>query len=93
MAGLGEQRLDQVRQQSEALDDHTGACRQAQQVFDDQAEALALEPVEALQHGLRRPLHPALIHVHGLEPAQVRRLFRPGTASVIRHHLVGRVQV
>ena len=41
MAGLGEQRLDKVRQQSEALGNHAGVRRQTQQVFNDQTEALA----------------------------------------------------
>jgi hypothetical protein len=41
VAGLGEQRLDKVRQQSEALGNHAGVRRQTQQVFNDQTEALA----------------------------------------------------
>jgi hypothetical protein len=91
--GLGEQRFDEVRQHSEALRDHAGSRRQAQHVFDDQAECLAPEPREGVEHGLWRPVHPALVHVHGLEPAQVRGVFRRAAAGVIRHHLVGRVHV
>jgi len=93
VAGLGQQRLDQVRQQTEALRDHAIVHRQAQQVLDDQAEALAPEPVEGLEHRLRRPVHPALVHGHGLEAAQVRGVFRQHAASVVRHHVVGRVHM
>jgi hypothetical protein len=57
MAGLGKQRLDKVRQQSEALGNHAGVRQQAQQVFNNPTEALAPEPVEGLEHGLRRPIH------------------------------------
>ena len=63
----GEQRLHEVRQQPEALDDDARLLRQAEEIFDDQAEALAPKPVERLQHGLRRPVHPSLVHVHGQE--------------------------
>src|SRR5688500_7327463 len=44
----GEERLDEVWQQPEPLGDDAGLAREADEVFDDQAEALAPEPVESL---------------------------------------------
>ena len=49
----GQQRFHQARQQPEALGDHTRFRRETQEVVDDQTEQLPLEPVKALQHGLR----------------------------------------
>jgi hypothetical protein len=89
--GVGQQRLHQARQQPEALGDHAGSGRQAEEVPDDQPEALAAEPVERLEHDLRRPADPALVHVHGGELAQVRAVRRAAAAAVIGHHVVGRV--
>src|SRR5919201_2015244 len=47
----GEQRPHQARQQPEPLGDHVGSGRKAEQILDDQPEALAAEPVEGLEHG------------------------------------------
>jgi hypothetical protein len=49
----GEERPHEVRQHPEALDDHARFPREAKEVFDDQAEALAPEPAERLKHGFR----------------------------------------
>jgi hypothetical protein len=46
-----EQRFHQAWQQPETLGDHRGLRREAQEVFDDQAEPLAPEPVEGIKHG------------------------------------------
>jgi aminoglycoside phosphotransferase (APT) family kinase protein len=51
VTGPGQQRLDQVRQQPEPLGDHRMFA--PHEVLGDQVEALASEPVERLQHGLR----------------------------------------
>ena len=75
MTGSERESLDEVWQQSESLDDDAGLACEAEQVFDDQVEALALEPVERLEHGFRGSVHPSLVHVHGHEPVQQRAVF------------------
>jgi hypothetical protein len=45
----GEERLHQVRQRPQAPGDHARFPREAEKVFDDQAEALAPEPAERLK--------------------------------------------
>ncbi|MFD4977835.1 hypothetical protein [Streptomyces sp. NPDC058424] len=42
------QRFHKVRQQPKSLDDDAWLLRQAKEIFNDQAEALALKPVEGL---------------------------------------------
>ena len=61
---------------AEALRDHRGRGRHQQQVVHDQVEALAAEPVEGVEHDLRGAVEPALVHRHGGEASQVRRLVR-----------------
>jgi hypothetical protein len=51
--GCGEERLDEAWQQPEPLSDDAGLAWEAQQVFDYQVEALALEPMECLEHRVR----------------------------------------
>ena len=91
MSRYGEGRLDQAWQQSEPLYDDTGLTWEAEEVFDDHVEALALKPVECLEQSFRGSVHPSLIHVHGHEPVQQRGVFVCAPAGVIRHHVVGRV--
>jgi len=83
--------ISMAREQPETLGDHTRFRREAQEVFDGQAEQLPLEPVKALQHGLRRSVHPSLVHFHGLEPAQQRGVMRREAAVMIRHRVISRV--
>jgi hypothetical protein len=89
----GEERLDEVWQQSEALGDHTRFLRQAKDVFDDHAEALSPEPVECLKHGFRGSVYPSLVHVHRDELMQKWAALRRAPPGVIRHHVVGRVEL
>lgn len=67
--------------------------RKAQEVIDDQVEALALEPVEGLQHRLRGSVYPSFVHVHGREVAEEGAVRRGGAAGVIGHRVVGRVEM
>jgi hypothetical protein len=90
--GHGDERLHEAWQQPEALDDYTRFPGEAEEVFDDQAEALALKPVERLKHGLRRSVHPSLVHIHSRELAQERGVLRRAPAGMVRHHVVGRVE-
>jgi hypothetical protein len=53
VAGFGQERPHQARQQPEALGDHAGSGRQPEQVLHDQPEAFPAEPAERLEHGLR----------------------------------------
>jgi hypothetical protein len=62
-----------------------------QEVFDDQAGQLPLEPVKALKHGLRRSVHPSLVHVHRHELMQKRAGLRSAPLGMIRHHVVSGV--
>ena len=62
-------------QQPETLDDDTGSPREAEEILEDHVEPLAPEPVERLEHGLGRSVHPALVHVHGDEPVKERAVF------------------
>src|SRR5688572_1615142 len=91
MSRYGEERLEKAWQQSEPLDDDTGLSWEAQEVFDDHVEALALKPVEGLEHSFRGAVHPSLIDVHGHELMQQWGVFVCAAAGVIRHHVVGRV--
>lgn len=91
MTRLGQQRFHKARQQPETLGDHSRFRREVQEVFDDQAGQLPLEPVKALKHGLRRSVHPSLVHVHSLEPAQQRDVLRREAAVMVRHRVVSRV--
>ena len=91
MTRLGEERLHEAWQQSEALDDHTRFPWEAEDVFNDHAEALAPEPVECLKHGFRGSVHPSL--VHGQELAQERAVLGCAPAGVIGHYVVGRVEM
>src|SRR6266511_1540576 len=84
----GEERLHEAWQQPEAFDDHTGFPRKAEEVFDDQVEAFAPKPVERLEHGCRRSVHPPLVHVHGRELAQKWAVFGCAAGGVLRHHIV-----
>src|SRR5271157_2878588 len=93
MTRHGEERFHEAWQQSETLDDHAGFLREAEEVFDDQVEALALEPMERLEHGFRGSVDPALVHVHGNELAQQQRVSGRAPAGVIRHHVVGGVEM
>ena len=76
-------------QQSEPLDDETSRVSEAKHVFDDQVEALAPEPVECFEHGLRSAVHPSLVHVHCHESVQQWAVFVLASASVIGHYVVG----
>lgn len=91
MSRYGEERLDKARQQSEPLYDDTGLTWEAEQVFDDHVEALALKPVECLEQSFRGSSHPSLIHIHGHEPVQQGGVFVCTPAGVVRHRVVGRV--
>lgn len=91
MGREGEERLDEAGQQPETLDDDTGLAGKSEEIFGDQAEALALKPGESLKHRFRRSLDPALVHVHGHEPVQQRGVCGRRPMGVIRHHGVGRV--
>ena len=75
MSSYGEERLDKVWQEPEPFYNDTGLTWEAEEVFDDQIEALALKPVECLEHGFRRSIHPSLVHIHGHEPVQQRAVF------------------
>jgi SAM-dependent methyltransferase len=88
-----EEWLHEAWQQPEALDDHAPFPRETEEVFDDQAKALAPKPVERLQHGLRGSVQPSLVHVHGRELGQERAVLGCAPAGVIRHHIVGRIQM
>ena len=68
--GFGQEGPHQVGEQPEALDDGTRLPWQAEKVLDDQVEAFTPKPVERLQHDVRGPVHPSLVHVHGQEPVQ-----------------------
>ncbi len=81
-----------MRQQTEALGDHGRLRREAQEVLDDQAKALAPEPMERLKHLLRGPAHPALVHVHGRELAEKRTVRGIPPACMIGHHVIGRIK-
>jgi len=59
-----------MRQQPEAIDEHTGFLRHVKDVFDDHVEALATEPVERLEH----LAFPPGCHVHLDVEANVLRL-------------------
>src|SRR6266542_2576449 len=76
------------RDPTEPFDDHTGFPRKAEEVFDDQVEAFAPKPVERLEHGCRRSVHPPLVHVHGRELAQKWAVFGCAAGGVLRHHIV-----
>jgi len=75
MTRHGEERFDEMWQQSETLDNNTGIQWQAQQILDDEVETFALKPVERFEHGFRRSVHPSLIHVHVDELVQQRAVF------------------
>jgi hypothetical protein len=89
----GEERLYEVWQEPEALGDHTRFLGQAKDVFDDHAEALSPEPVECLKHVFRGSVHPSLVHVHRYELMQKWAAIRCAPLGVIRHHVVGRVEL
>ena len=91
MSRYGEERLDKAWQQSEPLYDDAGLTWEAEQVFDDHVEALALKPVECFEQSFRGSVHPSLIHLHGHEHVQQRGVFVCAPAGVIRHHVVARV--
>ena len=80
-----------MRQQSEPFDDDGRLAREAENVFDDQIEALTPKPVERLEHRLRQSFKPPLVHVHDHELMQQRTVFGRAAASVIRHHVVSGV--
>lgn len=75
MSGYGDERLDEVWQESETLNDDAALAREAEQVFNDQVEALATEPVKRVEHRFRGAVHPSLVHVHGYEIVQQRAVF------------------
>ena len=91
MSRYCEERLEKAWQQSEPLCDDTGLTRQAEEIFDNPVEGLALKPGECLEQSFRWSVHPSLIHFHGHEPVQQRGVFLCAPAGVIRHHVVGRV--
>ena len=66
--GYGEKRLDEVWQQSKPVNDDAGLAWETEQVFDDQIEAHAAEPVKRLEHRFWRSIHPSLVHIHRHEP-------------------------
>ena len=92
MSRYGEERLDKAWQQSEPIYDDAGLTWEAEEVFDDQTEALAMKPVERLEHRVRGSVHPSLIHVHGQKRVEQRGVFVCAPAGVIGHHVVGRVK-
>lgn len=71
MIGTSEKRLDQARQEPEALGENRPVSA-TKQVLDDQAEPFAAEPAERLEHDVRPPVQPSLVHVHGDEGAEAR---------------------
>ena len=93
MNRYGEERPDKARQESEPLDDDTGLTWEGEEVFDDHVEPLALKPRESLEHRPRASVHPSLIHVHGHEPVQQRGVRVRAPAGVIRHRIVGRIEM
>jgi hypothetical protein len=92
MARIMQQRLHEVWQQPEALGDDALIRRERQQILDDQAEALAPEPVEGFKHGLRRAIDPPLVHAHLHELGQVRTVAGPPSTRVVAHRLVRRIE-
>src|SRR5258708_6810658 len=86
-----EQRLDELRQQPEALNDDAFVWSKLQQVFDDEAEAFAPEPVKGFKHGLRRAIGPPLVHAHLLELSKKWTGSRGTPPCVVRHRIVRRI--
>ena len=72
---FGQERFDELWQQSKSLDDDTALARQPQDIFNYQIKALAAKPVERLEHGFRRTVKPSPVHVHGQELVQERAVF------------------
>jgi hypothetical protein len=93
VTGRREEGLDEAWQQPEAFNDHTRFSWEAQQIFDDQVEALAPKPVEGLQHGLRGSVRPTLVHVHCRELGQLWTVVGCAAPGVIGHHIVGRIDM
>jgi len=88
---VGQERLHEMWEQAESFGDHWRSARQPQQVFDDQLEALTLEPGEGVEHLLWGAVEPALVHGHGLEARQVGRLIRGQGLGVTAHGVIRRV--
>lgn len=93
MRARGEKWLDEARQESEPFGNDTGLSGEREEILDNHVEALAMKPVESLEHGARTSVQPALIHVHDDEPVQQRRALVRAATGVIRHHVVGRIQL
>ena len=53
----------------------------------------APKPVECLKHGFRGSVYPSLVHVHRHELMQKWAALRCAPHGVIRHHVVGRVEL
>ena len=88
-----ENRLHEARQYPEALHEHSRAGWDAEEILDDHVEALAVKPVEGIQHRRGRPVHPSLIHIHGHKLMQKRAVFRFASAGVLPHHIIGRIEM
>src|SRR5688572_7625382 len=87
-----QERPDESWQESKSLDDHSAFTWEAQNVFDDQTEALTAKPVKRLQHRPRRSIKPTLVHVHRHELVQQRTVVAGTPARVISHRFGGRVK-
>ena len=88
-----ENRLHEMRQYSEALHDHSRMSRDAEEILDDDIEALAPKPMEGIKHRRRRSIHPSVIHIHGHKLVQKWAVFRIASAGVLRHHVIRPVQM
>jgi hypothetical protein len=82
-----------MRQQPEALHDHLKIIGHAEKILDDHIEAFATKPMEGIKHYRRRPVHPSVVHIHSNELVQKWAVFRRASAGVLRHYIIGRVQI
>ena len=70
LIGARHERGDELRQQPESLSEDHRVVRQRDEILDDRLERLAVKSPERVEHGLRRSVHPTVIHGHGDEVAE-----------------------
>lgn len=82
-----------ARPGAEAFDNDRCVAGQREEVLHDQVKPFAREPVEAVQHLLRWPVHPAVVHAHPLEGGKAGAAMRRTARGVILHGVVAGIEM